>query len=393
MNNLNFRENVERIYNRVFLLLYFIWGLYFQVQNTVNINIPNTQVIGGIVNTLVLIIGMLLYLLRLGGKKFKLSYSEVIEIIILLGMGILVAKNQFGLTGLTIFMIILLASYVNFYSVVKDYVMFTTLVLFFTILLNKISIIPSFVTIDSIRIRNSLGFRYVTFGAVIFFFYILAYVVYRNTNIKYSELFILELINVIIFSAVRANDPFILSSLFLLYTFFIKLSKNKINYNKLRVIKFIVRNIYIISFLLIFVLTFCLPQNLFQEINGILSGRLSLNYQNIIHYGIKFFGQNIHFETYDATTMNLNLIQYNYVDSFYFQNLLLYGWPFLLNFLLIFTILMNKLIHDKNNLLTGAFVIMALQAMFEPQLLWIWYTPFPLIIGQIFTRKNDDLLL
>ena len=54
---------------------------------------------------------------------------------------------------------------------------------------------------------------------------------------------------------------------------------------------------------------------------------------------------------------------------------------------------MNKLIHDKNNLLTGAFVIMALQAMFEPQLLWIWYTPFPLIIGQIFTRKNDDLLL
>lgn len=393
MNNLNFRENVERIYNRVFLLLYFIWGLYFQVQNTVNINIPNTQIIGGIVNTLVLIVGMLLYFWRLGEKDFKLSYSEVIEIIILLGMGILVAKNQFGLTGLTIFMIILLASYVNFYSVVKGYLIFTTLVLFFTIFLNKISFIPSFVTIDSIRIRNSLGFRYVTFGAVIFFFYILAYVVYRNTNIKYSELFVLELINVIIFSAVRANDPFILSSLFLLYAFFIKLSKNKINYNKLSVIKFIERNIYIISFLLILVLTFCLPQNLFQEINGILSGRLSLNYQNIIHYGIKFFGQNIHFQTYDATTINPNLIQYNYVDSFYFQNLLLYGWPFLLSFLIIFTILMNKLIHDKDNLLIGAFVIMALQAMFEPQLLWIWYTPFPLIIGQIFTRKNDDLLL
>lgn len=393
MNNLNFRENVERIYNRVFLLLYFIWGLYFQVQNTVNINIPNTQIIGGIVNTLVLIVGMLLYFWRLGEKEFKLSYSEVIEIIILLGMGILVAKNQFGLTGLTIFMIILLASYVNFYSVVKGYLIFTTLVLSFTIFLNKISFIPSFVTIDSIRIRNSLGFRYVTFGAVIFFFYILAYVVYRNTNIKYSELFVLELINVIIFSAVRANDPFILSSLFLLYAFFIKLSKNKINYNKLNVIKFIERNIYIISFLLILVLTFCLPQNLFQEINGILSGRLSLNYQNIIHYGIKFFGQNIHFQTYDATTINPNLIQYNYVDSFYFQNLLLYGWPFLLSFLIIFTILMNKLIHDKDNLLIGAFVIMALQAMFEPQLLWIWYTPFPLIIGQIFTRKNDDLLL
>ncbi len=393
MNNLNFRENVERIYNRVFLLLYFIWGLYFQVQNTVNINIPNTQIIGGIVNTLVLIVGMLLYFWRLGEKEFKLSYSEVIEIIILLGMGILVAKNQFGLTGLTIFMIILLASYVNFYSVVKGYLIFTTLVLSFTIFLNKISFIPSFVTIDSIRIRNSLGFRYVTFGAVIFFFYILAYVVYRNTNIKYSELFVLELINVIIFSAVRANDPFILSSLFLLYAFFIKLSKNKINYNKLSVIKFIERNIYIISFLLILVLTFCLPQNLFQEINGILSGRLSLNYQNIIHYGIKFFGQNIHFQTYDATTINPNLIQYNYVDSFYFQNLLLYGWPFLLSFLIIFTILMNKLIHDKDNLLIGAFVIMALQAMFEPQLLWIWYTPFPLIIGQIFTRKNDDLLL
>lgn len=394
MDNLDLRGNVKKIYNKIFLILYFIWGMYFQVQNTVNVNIPHAQTIGKIINIFVLVIGIFLYFGRLGEKKLKLSYSEIIEIIVLLSMGIIVAKNQFGLTGLIIFVMILLASYVNFYSIVKDYLIFTTLVLFTTFCLNKESVIPSYVTIDFVRTRNSLGFKYITFSAAIFFFYTLAYVVYRHNNIKYSELFALELINVIIYSKTRTNDPLILSSLFLCCIFFMKILQNRVNFNKLKIINFIIKNIYIVSFIIISVLTFCLPQSLFQEVNSILSGRLNLNYQNVIHYGIKILGQNIHFETYDGTTtIDPNLIQYNYVDSFYFQNLLLYGWLFLLGVLTMLTILMNKLIHEQKYLLIVAFIVMSLQAMFEPQLLWIWYTPFPLIIGQIFTRKNKELLL
>ena len=78
---------------------------------------------------------------------------------------------------------------------------------------------------------------------------------------------------------------------------------------------------------------------------------------------------------------------YFYIDSFFIQTLLSYGVVGTVLILILFTMIMKKSIDSNNYYLVFIMSLMAIDGMFEPYMLWLWYTPFPFLIGKIL-RKN-----
>ncbi len=72
---------------------------------------------------------------------------------------------------------------------------------------------------------------------------------------------------------------------------------------------------------------------------------------------------------------------YNYVDSSYIQYTLLYGIFFMLLIIVALSLVTRNVVSENNELLAVVLAILAIHAMFDPQLLWLWYSPFAMLIG------------
>lgn len=127
--------------------------------------------------------------------------------------------------------------------------------------------------------------------------------------------------------------------------------------------------------------------------NKLVSYRLSFSIGALDNYGIKPLGQKILMITTDALG-GFGGDNYNYIDSFYIQNLIINGWIFIIFVLWGYTVIAFRAIQEKKEILVMALIVLALHAMFDPQLFWTWYSPFSLILGQIFFKyKNNRLLI
>lgn len=385
-------EKRTNILEKIFLYTYFFWGFILQYIYTVNIHLVYRQEILAVVNGLAIVI-YLLYIISYFSENISNIYLfGLIEIIIFLILGIIFSKHQIGIAYVASFLLIVGAGTIDFKKLLKVFICFSSITLISTILLNMLKVIPSVVLLLDGRLRNSLGFYYVSFASAIMFFYICAYLIYRGINITYKELIALVIADIFVFSYTKTNNPFILSIFFIIYVVIYKITNQRI-LTKFRILKFISGFIFPLSFIFLLWLLRKAPVSFFNQMNKLVSYRLSFSIGALDNYGIKPLGQKILMITTDALG-GFGGDNYNYIDSFYIQNLIINGWIFIIFVLWGYTVIAFRAIQEKKEILVMALIVLALHAMFDPQLFWTWYSPFSLILGQIFFKyKNNRLLI
>ena len=372
---------------QIFCAVYFVWGLWLQIQNTVNIQFERKTTIGRFITTIVIFLVFVLILL-----SFKnVNKQDILYLGIFLYLGIISALHEAGLISFCAFLMAYLVKNVSINKILKTFILFSGLTLFLVVLLNGVGIVPDalqFYGLYTERVRSTLGFNYYSYAGEMIFYFICSYIILRKQNISYVELIFLYCVNYYIFHFTDARNPFILSTLFILFCLLIKVFNFKKNLFQNKFVKFGFEYCFPISFFIVLLLTFLLPINLFQKLNLVLSNRLILNLNGFHNYGVSLFGQKISFITMD--TQGFVSSNYNYVDSAYLQALFLNGLLYLGIILVLSVIVCKKIFKTHNLFFSVALILMAIHGIFDPPLLWIWFSPYCLILG-IANKKQNEL--
>lgn len=374
---------------KIFKVLYFIWGLFVLFQQTVNVSFASEITLTRIINVIILFFLIISLIWMEYRYNFDFNLYTILAITSIIFLSIISLKNQMLIYSVN-FIFILLSSKVDYKLVLKVYMSFSAIILLSTILLHFLGFIPDFLlSFDSgVRARSSLGFSYYTFSAQTFFFFICAFTVYKESKIAYLEILVLEFINCFIYFYTNTRSPYQLGTIVLLYVFLKKVFKLKgiINHKFLRSICLLS---YPIAFSILYYITFMTSDNTFYSLNSLLSNRLALNISAFQQFGVSVLGQKIQFSNIDAWGGYSKT--YNYVDSAYFQNLIVNGWMFTIILFFFFTFLCVKAIKRKKDILLVVLATMAIHAMFDPQIGWIWYSPFALLfLNNLNTFKYKD---
>lgn len=379
----------KNIITNLCCFLYFLWGTFILLYQSVNL----PDIIGGTLNKMVnifVVLGLLIcYIFILCTIKSGINFVSILGGAVLISLSIIPVKYQVGLGIIlfTSFVFIVVAGNIEFDKILKTFICFSSIILIATILLNKLGKIHDGVVVDllSYRVRKSLGFKYYSYPAHIIFYLICAVIVYRKDKISYIELIILQLLNTWIYSQTNTRASFILATLFVVYALVKKIFRWKNGLIKFKPMKILYSFSFIINFLLIWIFSFDLSPSLFIVLNKLFSGRLSLNVTNFSRYGIALFGRKITFNTSDVNF-------YNYVDSAYLQTLLIDGLIFFVVIMFMLTFATYKSAENNDDNLSMALLLISIFAMFDPQLIWPWYSPFCLLMGSCIKLERKSSL-
>lgn len=123
------------------------------------------------------------------------------------------------------------------------------------------------------------------------------------------------------------------------------------------------------------------PENqVWRNLNDLLSGRLALGKSAILKYGVSLFGQEITWIGFSLKKDNIyNASGYNYVDCSYLQILLQFGILFLIAVVGIYTVAVYRAVKQGDYYLVWILLIVLLFAITEPKLMYFTFNPFPMM--------------
>lgn len=248
------------------------------------------------------------------------------------------------------------------------------MILFTTIILVRLNIIDNYVVTMQERIRDFLGFAYASFASYYYFFTVLLYVCFRKDKLSYYELIIIEIINYYLFLLTDTKYSFFITTLLVLIIIIFKIKPSlKQKLIDFKLLKFLP---YILLFITLFLVL--MPENeLWNKLDMLVTGRLSLAKKGLETFGISIFGQAVELIGYDISAMDVSY--YNYVDSSYIQILIKYGIVNLFIILMIYVELIDKAIRKNNVYLLIATILILIVAVFEPYLYDLPFNIFPII--------------
>jgi hypothetical protein len=271
----------------------------------------------------------------------------------------------------------------KFNLVLKEFLFCSFFVMIFTICSSVIwGIIPNEYVLRPNGIRRySLGYSYSTFINQVFLFDILTIFLLFKEKIKLSIAVLLFFFNLLLFYWTNTKNPFFLSIIILVVA--ICLKNKKINLSKNKFIKIPLCLIFFIMFFLIYQICLHPTLSIYQPINEFVNYRLQLATSAMNNYGVKILGQHI---AWNTSNYGFAATGYNYVDSSYLNILLTGGAVYCLYVLLGFTRVMWRE-WDRNNVyLIITLLFVAIQAIFDPQLLYFYFSPFSLLLGYNFKK-------
>lgn len=382
---MNVKKSIQNNWkNLLFGALYFLWGAFFLVYKTVNI--PKPPILDKFRLLLNLaVLAALLFLILLDWIKDwqKGYYSKILFSGIFLAIAFIVKGHGDGWLSLVMFVFLLASASINFNYILSAFLGFSGLVMMGSFFLSSrgVNILRNFISVrvGNVAIRYSLGFNWVTNPAQLAFFFVAAYVVLRNKKTTYWEMLLLELVSGYIYFYTDTINPFLLTTVLLAYMAFERFRAFKPLFLRVQFFKSVLSYPFALAAALMF-MGAMLPQGrVFQLLNRVFNRRFWLSYNGLVEYGIHPFGRRIVFR--NQSEQGGFLAGYNYVDSSYIQYTLLYGIFFMLLIIVALSLVTRNVVSENNELLAVVLAILAIHAMFDPQLLWLWYSPFAMLIG------------
>ena len=185
----------------LFCIAFFIFSIYFEITLTV-LNNGNR-----LFNNLIIVfaVGLLLVkeLMEISQynaiKPYIMKNKLIFEFIFII-ISWIISKNSYGYVLFTSMLFVVAARNVDYISILKTFVFSSSLVLIGVLTLNKLGLIASIYSYQG-RLRDSLGFSYVSYASQILFYLVCAYVVVRNKKLKIIEILLIMFLNVYIYNS------------------------------------------------------------------------------------------------------------------------------------------------------------------------------------------------
>lgn len=235
-------------------------------------------------------------------------------------------------------------------------------------------------------IRNSLGYNYTSYISQVYMYMCLCLVAWKKEKVKISWSLVGIGIAYFLYKETYTRNPFIITIILFMYMILEKFIRFDITRNRLYKF-FELFSIPLAAISAIYLaLTFKFTQ-IYSTINWFLSSRLSLGHSAIQEFGIKWLGQPIEFTSVGESAGSIQ--GYNYVDSSYLQVLLVDGVLFSICVYIMFSCYTGLVIKKKNQYLVLCIVLIAIHSIVDPQLIYVWISPFFLLTGQVFNESFE----
>ena len=277
-----------------------------------------------------------------------------------------------------------------------------------TISLAMLGIIPNWEFSRGMTPRYSLGFIYATDAIGMYLVIILMFFYTKRKNSTKTELLILEVINVFMYSYTNGRVSFILISTILFLQFLSRFQFIKdIFYNNFvqKCLKMICYTLPVVLFIGLHLLVVMYASNNFvaNKVNKILSNRVKLTYQAYRNYEMKPFGEKINWNGWGGygykEQNNEEEFTYNFLDSSYASIVFDYGLIFSCMVILGYRKILITNYKDKNYWLVITIIFVLLWSFIEQHIINLGKNVFvltfiPLLeIGTINRLSYDNLKL
>lgn len=272
------------------------------------------------------------------------------------------------------------------YNRIVKYSFYPLLICFIIIILSQF--LPFIPDASKVYVRNGVGRMRYTLGytqhgyAPNYFLSIVIMYLLMKKNLKYIEIAVISVINIIIYILVDTRSSFYCVFLILLLSF---LSQNNILNLAKKIPSVIISISFPIGALFCFVLTYLylVENQLAIKLNSIFTSRLRLMADGFKRWGITLFGQ---------YTGMYGSKEYIYIDSAYmnvFFNLGLVTLVIVIVFYMIYTYLAHKLVNKP---ILIVLLVTSIHSILDPQLTLLNYSPFILLFICLLKQYNNEII-
>jgi len=364
---MNINKLVFKFDNLFFYLALYIYFPYFLLQGTkFNGYLPNSQLV-------MLICAILLICEYL--KDNKMSIKSFFGFTTLCIFGLYLNFTQDDIAPLLLIILFTIAGRnIEIENIIRPIFKLEMPIWILTIISSKLGLIENGYRVTNSVKRYFLGFTSTSAPILLIFLYLM-FIAYKKEKVKRYHLLIFFVLNCYLYNEVRIKATFFYLNLALVATLIIKyyLKSRKIGDYMKRAIPLIPYICAIIS--IGTALLYSSSSRFWVLMNKLLTGRLKLGHDAISSYGFSLFGQVINWNR------NRWLGEYKYVDASYLKYSLMYGVVIVLIIIVCYSNLLKKLIMVDDKYLILSIVITLLYAIFDPQLLYILYNPFIIMLG------------
>lgn len=272
-------------------------------------------------------------------------------------------------------LIILAGRNIDFKKIMKVTLFVLIILNIFIFISSLIGIIDDRIYIQGVRIRHSFGFIYSNMPNKAFLTITMLLVYLRDRKISIAEIIVLLGINYWLFVLTTTRAAFLITAIVLIFALFFKYVKIGKFFSGM--FSLFTPYSVVIAIFGIFLCSYYYGEFIvLDKLNDILTQRLQLGHEALGTYNLSLLGQSIpDFIGPEQIYVNPNL-EYNYVDSAYLQMLLKNGILFISIICIEFALLGYKIIRQRDYYLAFMIIIIAVNAITEPQFLHINFNPF-----------------
>lgn len=347
-----------------------------------------------------LILLMCLFLLML--KEYivcEFRYTYLIGLIIILGLTFLIKSVAAFTSSASLFF--LFASRDTDKKTILKVSLYVSLIMLLTIiLLSLVGIIENYqFGLQSDRPREFLGFKYALFAPALLF-NIVALVIYiYKEKLNWIIIALLMIINQWMFIKTDSRLSYYLIVFLLIIALIIKVDVSTFIHNKIKIVrnffKFIIKYGFIFSYVICAIVSCVINVNynhdndFEKKMNEILANRLQSGADAYDEYGIKLFGQRINWVG-NGLDVNgeVSEKEHIYVDNLYLRFLMQYGVLFFLIVIFCLTYSMKEIWAESDYLLLIILGVIAIHAMLDDLVLYLWYNSFLLVFPPYIFKKR-----
>lgn len=277
------------------------------------------------------------------------SYSiekRKIPLVIILGFLIFLSSIFSSYNNLLIiFLFIIAAKNIDYSKINKCYFITSSILLVITILCSLLGIIDNLVYVKDGINRYSFGGTYTTDFAAHVFYIILSFCVYKKGKLNIFNYLIIFIISILLyfFCYTRLDAGCIIILLILNFLY----NKKILNFNSLVLKKILPYSFPVLGIIIILLtVNFNYKNPMYDSIDHLLSGRLTIGKMALNKYNIELFGQKIDEIGLGYSTNKLKG-DYNYIDCSYIRILIINGLAVYIIVNVCNIIIMKKLYKEK----------------------------------------------
>ncbi|KAF1297255.1 hypothetical protein BAU15_06830 [Enterococcus sp. JM4C] len=400
---MNFKEQIRKfsypINQLLFMVALFSWVVYLELQTITmfQLYLPSFGFVSIRLFCYVLLVlkGMSELVEFIKEKEYKqLKISTLIPffcgaLFVVLGLSIAVITKNTVIFD-TCFLIFS-ARNQDLQKVMKAFILMQIIIMFACIIGNLLGILPERTSARPGMIRRyALGYSWTNFPAQMFFYLTLMLFFVRGLSFKWWDVLLTISGAIFWYVITDTKNPFALGILFILLSLLIRKWSAFFERSFMRGLATAFTPVLSTVFLALNY--FYQSDSVFlKRLNLLLSNRLFLGSSGINNYGISLAGQEIEFiDNITKFERRNDDLPYNFIDSSFINILVSKGIILYLVVVTCFTLIIYRLMKAKHIIGALAVVFVVIHSTFDPQLLDLWFSPFPLFIGKLFSRKNTD---